>query len=357
MAIAAAQKIMFISDNSRIAMPIKTSITPFGLEIDEEFLNLHSLSLMRKAINSTRSTNFIRSELLRFMKQNGYPFLTIIDLKIDTGLGKDIDPDQMKILRTILISYIILSKGNGFENLKANIILLGTNSQQHEITRIENSPKLILELLATKDESINAFINELKTDSAKFSKLFFIKGLNSEIHSDEIKLKLTNYIQAIKARENLTKQPDPVSEAPKHDAEEHEIPSLIYRIDDINLYSDGEIIKDEKSEFSSLNKNEFYILGHWTNKTQLELTKKIIRVVKNGITKDKKFASDDKISIILNDSCFVDAATTASIAQLLVRDLSDYKNIVFKVSQKNMEILQGSAGAQMIKKYLQPENQ
>jgi hypothetical protein len=357
MPVTSSQKIMLISDNSRISMPIKTSITPFGLEIDEEFLNLHSLSLMRKAINSTKSTNFIRSELLRFIKQNGYPFLTIIDYKIDTGLGADIDPDKMKILRTILISYIILSKGNGFENLKANIILLGTNSQQQEILKIETNPHLILGLLATKDESINAFITELKKDMAKFSKLFYIKGLNTEIRSDEIVLKLTAYIQTIKARENLTKPSTPESDAPKHDAEDHDTPRLIFRIDDNNVFSDGEIISDEKSEFNNLNKNEFYVLGHWTNKTQLDLTKKIIKVVNSGVTRERKFDAEEKIIINLNGNCSVDAATTASIAQLLVRDLSGYKNIIFKVSQKNMEILQNSAGAQMIKKYLQPENQ
>jgi hypothetical protein len=345
MSVLASKKIILISDNSRIAMPIKTAITPFALEIDEEFLNLHSLSLMRKAIRSTKSTNFIRSELLRFIKQNGFPYLTIIDYRIDTGLGAESDPDHMKILRTLLISYIILSKGNGFETLKANIILLGINAQQPEILKIESTPQVILGLLATKDDSINAFITELKTDLKKFNRLFFLKGLNTEIRSDEIILNLTNYIQAIKARENLSKPQVKESEGPKHDPEDHDIPRLIFRIDDSNVYTDGEIAVDANSEFSSLNKNEFYVIGHWTNKTQLELTKKIIRAVSNGITKERKFEPDEKITINLNDSCSVDAATTAS------------KGITFKVCPKNMEILQNSAGAQMIKKFIQPDSQ
>ncbi len=218
MPVNSSRKIILISDNSRIAMPIKAAISPFALEIDEEFLNLHSLSLMRKAIHSTKSTNFIRSELLRFIKQNGFPFLAIIDYKIDTGLEAEADPDHMKILRTLLISYIILSKGNGFENLKANIILLGTNSQKQEITKIEANPQIILGLLATKDEFINNLITDLKSDIKKFSRLFSIKGLNTEIRNDEISMKLTGYIQAIKERENLIKPPAPESDASKHDA-------------------------------------------------------------------------------------------------------------------------------------------
>ncbi len=357
MPVNSSRKIILISDNTRIAMPIKAAITPFTLEIDEEFLNLHSLSLMRKAIHSTKSTNFIRSELLRFIKQNGFPFLTIIDYKIDTGLDSDVDPDHMKILRTLLISYIILSKGNGFENLKANIILLGTNSQKHEITKIEANPQIILGLLATKDEFINNLISELKSDINKFKKLFFIKSLNSEIRNDEISLILTGYIQAINARENLIKPPAPESDTPKHDAEDHDTPMLIYKIDGNNVYSDGEIISSEKPEFNNLKMNEFYVIGHWTNKTQLELTKKILKAVNNGVVKDKKFETDEKITINLSENCFVDAATTASIAQLLVRDLSAYKNILFKVSPKNMDTLMNSAGSQMIKKFIQPENQ
>src|SRR4030042_3845582 len=98
-----SKRILYISENTRITMPIKYALNKEGLEIASDYLNLHSLQSIRKAIASTGKTVFLRSELMRFIKEQGYPYAVIMDIRNDLGLGDERDLANFQLLNKLLI--------------------------------------------------------------------------------------------------------------------------------------------------------------------------------------------------------------------------------------------------------------
>lgn len=156
-------------------------------------------------MQNASNTTFLRTELLKFIKDTGFPYFIAIDFRIDSGLPEEIDPDHMKILRTLLISYIILARGRGFEKIQGNFILFGNESDEKLLSEINTDPKKILSFLATQDRAVNSFIDELKQNGAKFNKLFFLKTIDSTLPPNQMEPLITTYIRGIVTREQFFK--------------------------------------------------------------------------------------------------------------------------------------------------------
>ncbi len=352
--ISTINKALLISENKRIAVSLRGVLGKNGIDIETGFLNLHSLPMIRKIIAKNRNTAFIRSDFSRYLREVGNPFMIIIDGEIDLLTGGDTGPDAMKLLRTFLISYVILSRGKGFEQLKGSFVILNGTQQMPAAIQMENHPQVVLGMLATKDAIVNSFINDLKNNIARYHNLFLLKTLNIELPMGEMTEKMNRIIKSIREHERRGEVPqEDRSATALMEKGDFSAAKVIYRIDDSRVFVDGDIhdLSTLDGVPADLRVREFYIIGHWTGKTLLEVSNKITGAVVRGIATHKFELSDD-IVINLDDGCVIDGATVTSIAQILVKDLSAYRNIRVHATEENRRIMENSTGFSLIRQYL-----
>ncbi|MCP4131551.1 MAG: hypothetical protein GY754_11285 [bacterium] len=350
MAIGKSGKMILITRHDNLVIPIQEALDQHELSIAIGYPNLSSIEAIQESIQAGKNTTFIRTELLRFMKENGFPHIIALDYRIDSGLGNELDPDKMKVLRTFLISYIILSRGKGFEKLIGNFLILASGSDVEAVKNFELNPERILDILATKDKIVNSFILELKNNIGQFKKLFFINTINTGLDSGKVTSIVANFAQGIKVRENLRNRK---KEVPKLERDEYKPGKVLCRFGEDKIYIAGEHISPVPEEYSSLMNNEFYIHGNWTNKTLLDVSKQLSKAITGGLGGIKKFKPGERITINLGEECTVDQSTAVSMAQLLARELSIYTDIEIIVEEENLVILQEASGFNMIRKVVQ----
>lgn len=353
MNISSSNRILVITDNHRNIVPIRAALKTHELVIEEN-LNLHSPDMIRKILRNTKNTTFLRTELFKFIQAHGYPFFIAIDYRIDCGLPPELDPEQMKVLWTLLISFIILSRGKGFENLQGNFLILGKEDQMEEIQSIEQDPTLVLDNITTRDEKVNTFIKQIRDDRALFNRTFLIRSIAVETASDEVTRSVDNFIQAIKAREKLLRPSEEDTSRTQHDRGDYEAASVVYPIDEDKVYVNGEIIIDTEGRYSSLEREQFYIQGYWTNKTQLRVADKIIHAIKGNLNGKIPFSSEEEMPLVLGEDCIIDATTAASLAQITAKDLYEYPGIRIYTTEENRRKLENSTGYGMIQKIIEP---
>ena len=108
---------------------------------------------------------------------------------------------------------------------------------------------------------------------------------------------------------------------------------------------------NDYKEYENLSLNEFYIIGAWNNKNQLELSEIIKNAVLNGIG-NIKFQNSNKIILNLGEQCSIDSVIISAIYNLFMKDFVSYKNKKIKTSSKNKLLLKRSTGYNLIKKFL-----
>jgi hypothetical protein len=344
-----SNKIIQISKYQDLSETLKGIITKHGMDIADDYSNLHSIDMIKKGIGQTGNTSFMRSELVRFIRETGFPFLFIMDYKIDTGVGKQLDPDGMKLLRTLLISCIILARGAGFEKLRGNFLLLAEKNDLARARQIESDPLRILKILSTSDKIVNSFINELKSNSYHFNQLFYIRAMSTESSVNDIHVVMDTMIKAIYARKHLKRLKETKASINTGD---YEAAKVLYRLDDKKVYIDGEIKTVKSGSMNQLESNQFYVMGHWVNKTLIETADKVIIAVRKGLGTEKVFAGDDAIIINLTDKCIVDSTLTPSLIQILTKDLGSFSNITINITESNNAVLSQAKGYNLLKKSL-----
>ncbi len=349
MPISRSRKILLITNNTEIQDKLLPVLAKNNLAIADHHINLYSVSSISKEMQNASNTTFLRTELLKFIKDTGFPYFIAIDFRIDSGLPEEIDPDHMKILRTLLISYIILARGRGFEKIQGNFILFGNESDEKLLSEINTDPKKILSFLATQDRAVNSFIDELKQNGAKFNKLFFLKTIDSTLPPNQMEPLITTYIRGIVTREQFFK-PD----IPETIIENGDYPpaSVVYRLSKQALFRDREMVPVETPEDRELETGRFYIIGHWTNRTLMDVAGKLTESISKGLGDDVSFDKEDEIIIEMTERCKLDATTTSSLVQMLSKEFLGYKNMRVVISADNEKILAQSKGYGLLKKYL-----
>lgn len=195
MTIEMSDKVILITDKPRITSPIKIALNKFSLEIVSDYPALTSTSVMSAGIAKSGKTAFIRTELLRFIRAKGVPRLVIMDSQIDLGKEAGPDPGMLKILKTFLIAYIILSKGEECRGIRGNFMLLTKGKDFEKEYGIGNNPHNALELLSSQNPEINYFIDEFKSNRELFDALFSIELIDSESSSDIITEGIVKFLQ------------------------------------------------------------------------------------------------------------------------------------------------------------------
>lgn len=360
MPIEMSNKIILITEKTRITSPIKIALNTHGLEIAAEYPALTTIPVMRTGIAKSGKTAFIRTEILRFIRENGFPRAIIMDSQIDIASDTMPDRDTLKIFKTFLIAYIILRKGVEHKNLRGNFILLTKGAAFEKKFGIGANPHNAMNLLTTQNPEINLFLEELRNNREHFNEIFSIILLDTDLSSDIITDTVEKFLASTAngaPAETSAAETEPAAETDakkngkdKESNGDREIPArVVYRIDAGAVYDDGEILTDLNEEHSSLKEREFYIIGAWSSKTELEVSKKIAEVLKKGINEQARFAYGDAITFNLDDRCFIDKNTALSLAQLFTKNLSNFKKIRITASAKNGDLIQKSRGYPMIR--------
>ncbi len=358
MPIEHSNRVLLITENTRIAAPIRQALTGLGMIIESEFLNLHSIPSIQKGIARSGRTAFIRTELLRFIRERGFPRAIIMDARIDLGIGPGEDPGNIKLLKTFLIAYIIISKGRDTGNIHGRFILLARGKEFEKEYGLGSGPVRILDLLATQNPDINFFIEELKENRARFDQLFTIRMLDPEIPAGAMKEIITGLLNAAKAKDESAAAPPettgPDAGADTVDADKKGAPAetparVLYRLDENTVYDDGEFPTELSEEHRALKEKEFYLAGSWTSTTELEVALKIAGVLQKGLGDKKRFSYNDAIVFNIDEKCAIDKNTTLSMAQLFTKNLSAFKKIAVKVSPGHGKVIEKSRGYPMVK--------
>ena len=360
MPIEMSDKIILITEKTRITSPIKIALNKFNLEIAADYPALTSTSVMRTGIAKSGKTAFIRTELLRFIKKNGFPRAIIMDSQIDLGREAGPDPGMLKIFKTFLIAYVILSKGAEFSNLRGNFILLTKGNSFEKEYGIGNDSHSAIHLLSSQNPEINYFIDELKENRERFDALFSIEIIDTDLSSDLITEGVAKFLTStasgakrVSPEQGISAEAEESRNGNAADADSSsgaEDPArIVFRINGESVYDDGDVLTELTEEHLALNEKEFYVIGPWTSKTELEVSKKIAAVLQKGINENARFGYGDPIVFNFDDRCIIDKNTTLSIAQLFTKNLAVFKKITLNASSKNGELIQKSRGFPMIK--------
>lgn len=108
----------------------------------------------------------------------------------------------------------------------------------------------------------------------------------------------------------------------------------------------------ETPEDRELETGRFYIIGHWTNRTLMDVAGKLTESISKGLGDDVSFDKEDEIIIEMTERCKLDATTTSSLVQMLSKEFLGYKNMRVVISADNEKILAQSKGYGLLKKYL-----
>lgn len=192
-----AKKAILITDNKRASITLKGVLNKHKIDIESGYVSLHSVPMMKKIAGKTKNTAFIRNELYRYIREVGAPIIIIMDYDIDLSQEGENDPDTRRLLKTYIISYLILSKGQGLEKLRANFILMGAPSQMKELSALESNPSDILNLLSTKDNAVNAIIGEYREKAERLKSLISFKAIDTELPAGEMIDSVNKYLVSI----------------------------------------------------------------------------------------------------------------------------------------------------------------
>ena len=349
--IVASRKSIVITENKRALMSVRNSFVKRNIEIETRFLNLTSLSIIRRVVANVKNTSPIRTELFKFIREVGIPHSIVIDYEIDLKLDAALDPDRKKMLRTLLISHIILSRGKGFELLRGNFLILADDRNYESLKNYESMPIRILDLLATKNDVVNKFIQELRADPVLFNRIFFFKVVNVNASPDVFQEEMNGFLDKVEERIKQGVFIKGSSQASVIN-DSADAANIVFRVDQENVYVDGEEKKlVEAPDYENIPINEINVIGSWTNRNKMEVGKKLNVMILN-LENRGLINSGNRLVLTVGEKCVIDGSTASSLAQLLIQDLKNYVNIKLKVSDRSIKILENSKGFSMIREYI-----
>jgi hypothetical protein len=339
-----SQKALVLTQDKRHEMAIKTGLLKFGVEIEKKILNLSSLDTIRSLSVRTKNTSFIRAELYTFIREFGLPYIVVLDLRIPLGFDKTEDPDNMKLFRTFLISYIIFSMGRGFDRVHCDLLVLYDETDEALAKKLVN-PMNVLQILMTKNTQVNEVIESMKADVSLFKKIITIEVFpKSEItQSFDKKIAALNIAIATKrgvADKMLNKALVTVSN-------ESVEPADVYYNSGRGIYLNGEETEDR----DDVPKGTLLIEGKWTSATTKDVSERV-RSILLHLVNSRVIQFENELTLVLGEKCIIDASVAPALAGILIKDLSRFKNVKVSISKFNQPVLSKSEGYSMIKEYI-----
>lgn len=337
-----SNKILYISDNLEFKKVVSNIFKTKGLSIENSNEIFNDLDLIKGTLKRTKKISFLRQNFIDYIKDNGIPKLIILPLSIN--MKPEIE-DNYIVLKTFLLTAIALSTTRHYENMMLNIILVFDSSNQKIAENIKTNPSIMMKLLKTGNETLNAKIQLLQSNIKDFNKLFSIEIISENISEKNAILSIPLFIQTIntklKIAEKLFRQ-----NAGSISNEKGEPADAYFFNNEIYIKNGKEISFQEIS--SQTPENEITLKGLWNSTTNLQVANNIRKTVK--LLKSKKIIQKS-LTINLPDNCKIDGSTTASLIQLIVSDFSNF-DVIIHISKLNNEIASNSKAYSLLKKHL-----
>jgi hypothetical protein len=308
--------------------------------------NFTSLDSFIKKVNQDKNFAFMKKDILSFISEYGYPFIIITDMRINTGL--DSDPENIRALKTLLISYIIIMQSNLYSNISCNLLILADKREYKYYNEYIIHPQKFISTLKTNDNRLNTIIQDLAINDVKFNRNFNVLITEAEQDPSLIRSEIVLFLNMIKTKEKLKNklvQEKAQPAGPKINA---------VTAADVVLRSGALLFRNGKepvdSETSDLNEREIYILGNFTSYTRIEVIERLLSLIKKGFGDEFSLKSEDLFVINIPGNTVIDTTLPITIAQLMSRELHDYKNLKIRTTSSNYSIMQQSKGFSMIQK-------
>jgi len=348
MSITISKNALILSAYKNLQPLITGVLTEIGILHYTENNSLASLEELKKKLNEDNNLSFLKKDIHSFIQQNGYPFLIILDMKINTGL--DSDHERVKVLKTFLLSYIIIMQSEQYKEISCNLLILADKNEYNNFKVNLKHPQNLLSILKTNDERLNNIIHEYRVNGEKFKTSFNILLTDAEQEPSLIKSELILFINLIKSKEKLKNrqvQEKPAAAAgPKIEAAD--AADVVLRSGTL-FYKNGDA-PCAYDDVLNLSDREIYILGNFTSFTRLDVLRRIISLIRTGFGNEFNIKKMDSLILNIPEESVIDSTTPITIAQLLSKELIEYKNIKIKTTPSHYEMMLQSKGFSMIQR-------
>ncbi len=340
-----------ITSYKEIMPAIRAALDKYSIDIVSSYDSLHSISVIKKAIAQTGNTVFLRKAFSRFVNEWGSPELLILDEKADLETASASKQDTSKLLRTFIISFIIMQKTCG-ERAPANIVLIQAGNEKSEAKSYEADPIKILNILNSQNDTVNNIIAELKKQPDMFNTLFAFKAVSKKLPHDAIEGEISEFIERRAAQSsgmNTATGEDSsttTSSASLKDDDttiERDRCDVVMRTDRSTVWINGrESPIESGNPYSNLSLFEIYAIGSWTASNQKEIADHIKRTIKQlRIDTTDNAPSGLTLNLI---RCEIEPAIITSLIEMATRDKSRSRGIKISLSFKNATLLENSPG-------------
>lgn len=350
------KQFILLTVNKRLYQALSQAIRSKKLDVETGFQALSDLDYIRKFLSRTKNTSFIREAYSSFIKKySGTPLGIIIDFRIDLNLEPELDPDRMKLMRTLLISGVILSNMTDLVYNLTNIICIGGPENLNQFKVFKEKPHLLFKLCKTSNPQINRLLEDKVNYPDKTMATFFFDYILIDEKNDIISAskKLELIIDNILARKQSLINREMTKNQTQILKGEHEPARIIFKISSQRMYMDGQIVNiEENAQFANYPENIIHVLGYYVSSTLSTVNEKIRRFILEDLPKIRKIDADTEIILHLGPEAVIDGSTTPSLNIFFSITLRDFKNIHVVPSPENFGKMERSPGFISLKNYI-----
>ncbi len=348
MSVTIANKALVLTEYKQLSLLATEVLSGINILPHTENSSLSSLKELKNRLKKDGNLSFLKKDILSFIQEYGYPFITIIDMKITSEL--DSDQEKLKVLKTFLLSYIIIMQSEQYKDSSCNLLILTDRKDYKSFKSTYQQPQNILSILKTNDERLNGIIQEYTVNGEKFKTNFNILITDAEQEPSLTKSELILFINMIKAKEKLkdkiiSDKPSPIA-GPKISAAE--AADIVLRSG--NLFFKNGDAPETYDESLNLSDREIYILGNFTSYTRLDVMKRLLNLLRAGFGNEFNLKKIDSLILNIPEDSIIDSTTPITLAQLLSKELQEYKNVKIKTTPLHYEMMQASQGFSMIQR-------
>lgn len=350
------KKIIVLTVDKRLYKAILLSVKSKGLEVETKSSYLSDIEHIGKLLKLSKNTSFLRDEYSNFIKENnGTPLAVILDYKIDFELDPTLDPDKMKLLRTFIISSVILQNIANLAYSISNFILIGHPQYLKQFKLFKENPHLIFKLVRTTNPQINAMLDKNLNNPEYTKKIFSFDYILMDESNDVITAsqKLELILDELLKKKQSIMNKEKTKDQTEIITGEQEPAKIIYKLSNSRLYMDGKLFNIENNnKFEQYRENIIYIAGYYTHLTVNLVNLKLLKLILEDLPKLKNISADAKLEISINSHTVVDSGTTHALNIILTTKLSDYKNIKIITSPENFSKFEKSPGFISLRNYI-----
>jgi hypothetical protein len=356
------EKSIVLLKDRRTAQYLKLFLGKRNREVDTSQPLLSDIEAVRNELYTTRNTSNLRVAFGQLIKTHGFPFLMAIDYTVDFGLKETEDPDKRKVLRTILISYIILASAKGFDNALANVVLLCSKKEFHLVEVYRKNPVILLKQLRTNDERVNALIRSHIQKGEELRRFLNLHPLVKPVDGDYHGM-LENLNRFVDQVEKQVKQAHGGAGKPHREAREPGAPVLEMNTEELHpadvicratldkIVVNGEVRSITEEERERYHEKVVVLKGAITVKTVTMVNERILDLFR-VMARFNPFRKTERIFIRVPDESVIDGSFASSVGSFLAGSLSEYSGISLDMGPENSKKLQSSGGFIAIRDFL-----